>query len=97
VGLGGFGGGGEGGDGDDDGDDDDDGGPVFMVVPSPAFQNDLDDFLSGLRAAYPRGRTFGGIASTVSSLSRARVFAYSAPPPPAPPPPGAGPPPPQRQ
>ena len=73
MGLGGFGG--------DDRDDDDggDGGPVFMVLPSPAFQNDLGGFLDGLRVAYPRGKTFGGIASTVSSLSRARVFAYSAP------------------
>ena len=52
--------------------------PVFMVIPSPAFQNDLDDFLGGLQYAYPTAQTFGGIASTVSSLSRARIFAYSA-------------------
>ncbi|KAL9187355.1 hypothetical protein ACHAXT_001458 [Thalassiosira profunda] len=52
--------------------------PVFMVIPSPAFQNNLDDFLRGLQFAFPKGQTFGGIASTVSSLSRARIFAYSA-------------------
>lgn len=51
--------------------------PVFMIIPSPAFQNDLDDLLSGLHGAFPSGQTFGGIASTVSSLSRARIFAYS--------------------
>eukprot|EP00804_Cyclotella_cryptica_P014961 CCRYP_000576-RB/>CCRYP_000576-RB protein AED:0.08 eAED:0.08 QI:887/1/1/1/0.83/0.85/7/270/785 len=52
--------------------------PVFMIIPSPAFQNDLDDLLRGLQYAFPNGQTFGGIASTVSSLSRARIFAYSA-------------------
>jgi len=51
--------------------------PIFMVIPSPAFQNSLDDFLRGLQFVYPNGLTFGGIASTVSSLSRARIFAYS--------------------
>lgn len=50
---------------------------LFMIVPSPAFQNELSDLLSGLHAAFPNGRTFGGIASTVSSLSRARIFAHS--------------------
>eukprot|EP00804_Cyclotella_cryptica_P005733 CCRYP_000075-RA/>CCRYP_000075-RA protein AED:0.02 eAED:0.02 QI:671/1/1/1/0/1/2/360/299 len=52
--------------------------PVFMIIPSPGFQNDLDDLLRGLQYAFPNGQTFGGIASTVSSLSRARIFAYSA-------------------
>ena len=51
--------------------------PIFMMIPSPAFQNNLEDFLSGLQYAYPNGQTFGGIASTVSSLSRARIFCYS--------------------
>eukprot|EP00956_Cyclotella_meneghiniana_P039161 scaffold166848_cov76-Cyclotella_meneghiniana.AAC.3 len=51
--------------------------PVFMIIPSPAFQKDLNDFLSGLSATFPSGQTFGGIASTVSSLSRARIFAHS--------------------
>jgi small ligand-binding sensory domain FIST len=51
--------------------------PVFMIIPSPAFQNDLDDLLRGLQYAFPNGQTFGGIASTVSSLSRARIFAHS--------------------
>jgi len=66
VGLGGF--------GEKGGEEDD---PVFMVIPSPAFQNDLDDFLRGLQYTFPNGQTFGGIASTVSSLSRARIFCYS--------------------
>jgi small ligand-binding sensory domain FIST len=57
--------------------DGDGGGPIFMVVPSPAYQNDIDEFMYGLRCAFPHGKIFGGIASTVSSLSRARVFAYS--------------------
>ena len=52
--------------------------PVFMIIPSPAFQNNLDDFLHGLQFVYPNSQTFGGVASTVSSLSRARIFAYSA-------------------
>ncbi|KAL7468237.1 hypothetical protein ACHAXS_008463 [Conticribra weissflogii] len=71
VGLGGFGMKGDGGVEEEDDD------PVFMVIPSPAFQNDLDDFLRGLQYAFPNGQTFGGIASTVSSLSRARLFCHS--------------------
>uniref|UniRef100_A0A7S2LEG4 indole-3-glycerol-phosphate synthase n=1 Tax=Skeletonema marinoi TaxID=267567 RepID=A0A7S2LEG4_9STRA len=62
---------------DDDASDKDSTDPIFMMIPSPAFQNNLDDFLSGLQYAYPNGQTFGGIASTVSSLSRARLFCYS--------------------
>lgn len=69
VGLGGLGEG----EGDEEVDD-----PVFMVIPSPSFQKDLDDFLRGLQNAFPNSDTFGGIASTVSSLSRARMFKYSA-------------------
>lgn len=77
VGLAGFGGGrGEEGDEEKEQEEQDD--PAFLVVPSPAFQNDLDDLLRGLQFAYPSGTTFGGVASTVSSLSRARLFAYSA-------------------
>ena len=77
VGLQGFGTKSSSQDDDNDDDDDDDDEPIFMVVPSPAFQNNLDDFLRGLQFVYPHGQTFGGIASTVSSLSRARIFAYS--------------------
>ena len=47
------------------------------MLPSPAFQNDLDDFLQGLSYSIPHCQTFGAIASTVSSLSRARLFQYS--------------------
>ena len=38
------------------------------------MQTRLDDFLRGIDRAFPHGRTFGGIASTVSSLSRARLL-----------------------
>ena len=70
VGLGGYGAGAD--DGSAPADE-----PIFMLIPSPAFQTSLDDLLRGLRYAYPSSRTFGGVASTVSSLSRARIFAYS--------------------
>ena len=62
---------------DDKAGDKDNNDPIFMMIPSPAFQNNLDDFMSGLQYAYPNGQTFGGIASTVSSLARARLFCYS--------------------
>jgi len=61
----------------DSGDDNDNDTPIFMILPSPAFQNNLDDFLRGMRYAYPHGQVLGGLASTVSSLSRARIFSYS--------------------
>jgi len=50
---------------------------VFMLFPSPSFQNKVDKFLGGLSYAFPTSTTFGGVASTVSSLSRARLFRYS--------------------
>ena len=52
--------------------------PAFFLIPSPAFQNDLNDLLSGISYNFPGAITFGGIASTVSSLSRARLFRYDA-------------------
>jgi small ligand-binding sensory domain FIST len=58
------------------GDSNKDEAPVFMVLPSPGFQNDLDDLLQGLQANFPHCKTFGALASTVSSLSRARLFRY---------------------
>jgi len=67
VGLGGYG---------TEGEDDE---PIFMLLPSPAFQTSLDDLLRGLNFAFPSSQTFGGVASTVSSLSRARIFAYTSP------------------
>ncbi|EEC45823.1 predicted protein [Phaeodactylum tricornutum CCAP 1055/1] len=51
---------------------------VVMLLPSPAFSTELDDFLLGLSLYLPRAQTFGGIASTVSSLSRAKLYRYSA-------------------
>jgi small ligand-binding sensory domain FIST len=55
-----------------------DGNSAFLLLPSPAFQNDLDDFMRGLDTVYPSTPIFGAIASTVSSLSRARLFRYEA-------------------
>lgn len=51
---------------------------AVYLLPSPAFQNDLDDLLRGLQTQYPRTQVFGAIASTVSSLSRARLFRHEA-------------------
>ena len=41
------------------------------------WNNNLNDFLAGLQLAFTAAQTFGGIASTVSSLSRARIFSHS--------------------
>lgn len=50
---------------------------TFMLLPSPSFQKDADDFLKGLNMAFgDRATVFGALASTVSSLSRARLFRY---------------------
>ena len=49
---------------------------AFFLLPSPAFQNDLDDFLRGVEVYYQGSTIFGAIASTVSSLSWARLFRY---------------------
>ncbi|GKY93531.1 hypothetical protein MPSEU_000320500 [Mayamaea pseudoterrestris] len=76
VGLKGF--------GDDDDDDDNNSNdnkdaapPSFLLVPHPAFATDLDDFLSSLATYFPNSPCVGGIASTVSSLSRAKLFLYA--------------------
>ena len=50
--------------------------PIFMLLPSPAFQSDLDELLHGLSVHHPKASIIGGIASTVSSLSRAQLFRY---------------------
>jgi len=62
----------------EDGSDNKDGAPLFMVLPSPAFQNVLEDLLRGLGTYFPNSKIFGALASTVSSLSRARLFRYDA-------------------
>jgi len=49
--------------------------PVFITFPSAAFINKIQSFLSGIDYAYPGATQVGAIASTVSSLSRAAVFA----------------------
>lgn len=49
----------------------------FMLLPSPSFQNELDDFLKGMKMVFgPASTIFGAISSTVSSLSRAKLFRY---------------------
>jgi indole-3-glycerol phosphate synthase len=50
--------------------------PAFFLIPAPSFQNVLDDLLMGISYKFPGSTVFGGIASTVSSLSRARLFLY---------------------
>jgi small ligand-binding sensory domain FIST len=52
--------------------------PAFFLIPSPSFQNDLNDLLAGIGYNFPGATTFGGIASTAPSLSRARLFRYDA-------------------
>ncbi|KAG7357012.1 indole-3-glycerol phosphate synthase [Nitzschia inconspicua] len=51
---------------------------AVFLIPSPAFSNDLDDLLRGFDMHLPRSTVFGAIASTVSSLSRARLFRHDA-------------------
>jgi len=48
----------------------------FMLLPAPSFQTDMDDFLKGLTFNFETSAIFGGLASTVSSLSRAKLFRY---------------------
>ena len=60
---------------DKDGDDNE---PAVMMFPSPAMSNELDDLLRGMEFHLPGCNVFGSVASTVSSLSRARLFRYDA-------------------
>ncbi len=48
----------------------------FMLLPAPSFQKELDDFLRGLKLSFPSSTVFGALCSTVSSLSRAKIFRY---------------------
>mmetsp|Transcript_13629 Transcript_13629/g.31960 ORF Transcript_13629/g.31960 Transcript_13629/m.31960 type:complete len:1021 (+) Transcript_13629:123-3185(+) len=59
-------------------DDGNDSEPAVMLFPSPAMTNELDDFLRGIEFHLPACNVFGAVASTVSSLSRARLFRYDA-------------------
>ena len=63
-------------------DDNDDLDAVFLL-PSPAFSKELEDLLGGMemhlastKSTSERPTIFGAVASTVSSLSRARLFRY---------------------
>ena len=51
--------------------------PVVWMLPGPSFSTELDDFSAGLRNFYPAAQIGGGLASTVSSLSRAVLYRYS--------------------
>lgn len=51
--------------------------PTFFLLPHPAFSTELDSFLMDLSQYFPGCSTVGGIASTVSSLSRAKLFCWS--------------------
>ncbi len=50
----------------------------FLLVPSPAFSTQVDALLLGLETYFPQCTIVGGIASTVSSLSRAKLYQWSA-------------------
>eukprot|EP00557_Chaetoceros_sp_GSL56_P000242 CAMPEP_0176501240 /NCGR_PEP_ID=MMETSP0200_2-20121128/14050_1 /TAXON_ID=947934 /ORGANISM="Chaetoceros sp., Strain GSL56" /LENGTH=1026 /DNA_ID=CAMNT_0017900103 /DNA_START=71 /DNA_END=3151 /DNA_ORIENTATION=+ len=59
--------------------DDMDASPSFLLFPAPSFQKDLDDFLKGMKMAFGDGvqsTLMGALSSTVSSLSRAKLFRY---------------------
>jgi len=60
----------------EDDDEESNGDGAFFLLPSPSFQPTIDDLLEGFKYAYPKATIFGGLASTVSSLSRARLFLY---------------------
>lgn len=49
----------------------------FLLIPVPSFSTKVDDLLFGLNVYFPQCVTVGGIASTVSSLSRAKLYHYS--------------------
>lgn len=49
----------------------------FFLLPSPSFQKSMNDLVQGFEKSYESSVIFGGMASTVSSLSRARLFYYS--------------------
>lgn len=54
--------------------------PSFLLLPSPSFQKDLDDFLKGFKMVFGDdgvpSTLVGALSSTVSSLSRAKLFRY---------------------
>ena len=50
---------------------------VVWLLPSPAFAVDLDALVQGFANFYPSSQIVGGVASTVSSLSRAKLYQWS--------------------
>jgi indole-3-glycerol phosphate synthase len=51
---------------------------AIFLIPSPAFSSYIDELLKGFGTHLPESNVFGAIASTVSSLSRARLFRHDA-------------------
>ena len=49
--------------------------PIAIILSTPSF-DELDPLLAGLNHCFPGATLVGGVASTVSSLSRARLFRY---------------------
>ncbi|GMH92756.1 hypothetical protein TrVE_jg12071 [Triparma verrucosa] len=49
---------------------------IYMIAGGN-FQKFLDHFLKGVDLAFPSAVKFGSVASTVSSLSKARIYSYS--------------------
>ena len=47
------------------------------MIAGGNFQKFLDHFLKGVDLAFPSAVKFGSVASTVSSLSKARIYSYS--------------------
>lgn len=51
---------------------------TFLLLPSPAYSTKVDSLLLALEMYFPNCTILGGIASTVSSLSRAKLYQWSA-------------------
>ena len=65
-------------DNDNNDNDNDNSPPVFWLVSSPGFSTThLEDLLYGLQRRFEGCSIAGGVASTVSSLSRAKLYRYS--------------------
>ncbi|GMH50925.1 hypothetical protein TL16_g00904 [Triparma laevis f. inornata] len=51
--------------------------PNMYMIAGGKFQKFLDHFLKGVDLAFPSAVKFGSVASSVSSLSTARIYSYS--------------------
>lgn len=59
------------------GDSDSNPNPNMYMIAGGKFQKFLDHFLKGVDLAFPSAVKFGSVASSVSSLSTARIYSYS--------------------